>query len=45
MIYQTEELLAEIKALLNNSPVKDAIILVGKVEKDDLLYWYNSADF
>jgi glycosyltransferase involved in cell wall biosynthesis len=45
MIYQTEELLPEIKALLANKPNASAITLVGKVPNDDLLYWYNSADF
>jgi len=45
MIYQTEELLAEVKSLLSNTLFKDAIILIGEVEKDDLLYWYNSADY
>jgi glycosyltransferase involved in cell wall biosynthesis len=46
MIYHTGELLNEIKALLNepDAPL-NAITLVGKVPHDDLLYWYNSADF
>lgn len=43
MIYQTDELLRNIKKLLpiDNSPV----ILVGKIEHSELLYWFNSADF
>ncbi|MHB8208912.1 glycosyltransferase family 4 protein [Mucilaginibacter sp.] len=45
MIYQTEELLKQIRELLNASPHGDKIILVGKVPHDDLLYWFNSADF
>ncbi|MDR3696847.1 glycosyltransferase family 4 protein [Mucilaginibacter sp.] len=45
MIYHTEELLNDIKALIKNAPVKNAIVLAGKVPHDDLLYWYNSADF
>lgn len=45
MIYHTEELLPEINALLNLSPHKEAIELIGKVAHADLLYWYNSADF
>jgi glycosyltransferase involved in cell wall biosynthesis len=45
MIFHTEELLAEVKELLNASPNKDAVELIGKVPHADLLYWYNSADF
>lgn len=45
MIFHTEELLSEIKQLLNSSPDKEAIELIGKVPHADLLYWYNSADF
>jgi glycosyltransferase involved in cell wall biosynthesis len=44
MIYHTEELLAEIKELLR--PEKsNSITLVGKVPHQELLYWFNSADF
>jgi glycosyltransferase involved in cell wall biosynthesis len=45
MIYQTEELLPQLMALLDQHPNKNAVILVGKVDNDHLLYWYNSADF
>jgi len=45
MIYQTEELLNEIKRLLNASPHGNRVILVGKVSHHNLLYWYNSANF
>jgi glycosyltransferase involved in cell wall biosynthesis len=46
MIYHTGELLNDIKAILNKAGVpKSAINLVGKVPHEDLLYWYNSADF
>jgi glycosyltransferase involved in cell wall biosynthesis len=45
MIYQTEELLPAIKRLLAGHPNKDAVVLIGQVPNDDLLYWYNSADF
>ena len=43
MIYHTDELLRNIKNLLpiDNSPV----ILVGKIEHSELLYWFNSADY
>jgi len=44
MIYQSDELLNEIKAILTADD-RDAVTLVGKVLHDDLLYWYNSADF
>ncbi|WP_158992524.1 glycosyltransferase family 4 protein [Mucilaginibacter sp. L196] len=45
MIYQTEELLSEIKQLLNASAHGTQIILVGKILHNELLYWFNSADF
>lgn len=45
MIYHTEELLFEIDTLLNASPNKDAIKLVGHIPHVDLLYWFNSADY
>jgi glycosyltransferase involved in cell wall biosynthesis len=45
MIYQTDELLNDIKQLLNASPYGSKIILIGKVIHDDLLCWFNSADF
>jgi glycosyltransferase involved in cell wall biosynthesis len=45
MIYHTEELIDEIKQLIKNAPLKNTIVLVGKVPHDDLLYWFNSADY
>ncbi|HEY2580715.1 MAG TPA: glycosyltransferase family 4 protein [Mucilaginibacter sp.] len=45
MIYHTDELLNEIKLLINKHENEDAIMLIGKVPHDDLLYWFNSADF
>lgn len=44
MIYHTEELLTEIKALLAEHGRQDNITLIGKVPHDHLLYWFNSAD-
>lgn len=44
MIYQTEDILPRIMGLLKDHPQSSAIILVGKVPHDELLYWYNSAD-
>jgi glycosyltransferase involved in cell wall biosynthesis len=45
IIYQTDELLGEIKDLLNKNAAKNSILLVGPVAHHELLYWYNSADF
>jgi glycosyltransferase involved in cell wall biosynthesis len=46
MIYQTAELLNEIKTFISSSPtLQSAIHLTGKIEHADLLYWYNAADF
>lgn len=46
VVFQSEELLGEINRVLQKaSDVKDQIILVGKIGHEDLLYWFNSADF
>lgn len=45
MIYHTGELLGEIATVLNSDPSKDSVILIGQVPHDELLYWFNSADF
>jgi Glycosyltransferase len=46
MIFQTVELLQELKAVLSATPGAFQFIhLVGKISNPDLLYWYNSADF
>ena len=45
MIYHTEELLKEIQKLLSTRINKNSVVLAGKIEHDELLYWYNSADF
>jgi len=45
MIYHTEELIDEIKAILELYADNCPVILVGKVPHDDLLYWFNSARF
>jgi glycosyltransferase involved in cell wall biosynthesis len=44
MIYHTEELLAEIQQLLDQSAQKNQVMLIGRVPHLDLQYWYNSAD-
>ena len=46
MIFQTVELLNELKAVIDNaSDGSQFIHLVEKVDHDELQYWYNSADF
>lgn len=46
MIFQTEELLGEIKKLFQQYPeASQNIILTGQVPHEELVYWYNSADF
>ena len=45
MIYHTDDLLPDIIEFLKDHPYKDNIILIGKVPNNELLYWYNSADF
>jgi glycosyltransferase involved in cell wall biosynthesis len=44
MIYQTYQLLEEIKLVLS-SAASTAVNLIGRVNNEDLQYWYNSADF
>jgi glycosyltransferase involved in cell wall biosynthesis len=45
MIYHTEELISDLKKLLPSNPGNSPIILVGKIQHSELLYWFNSADF
>ena len=45
MIYHTNELLAEIKDLINKGSATNNVSLVGQTPHDDLQYWFNSADF
>jgi glycosyltransferase involved in cell wall biosynthesis len=46
LIYQTEELLYEIKQLLaENSLLNQRVHLVGKVEHQQLPVWYSAADY
>jgi glycosyltransferase involved in cell wall biosynthesis len=44
MIYHTEELLNEIKEMINISGQKEVVTLIGRVPHHDLQYWLNSAD-
>ena len=45
MIYQTKELLADLKKIVEGSTFAELIVFVGEQEHNHLLYWYNSADF
>jgi len=46
LIFHGNELINGVKEILLASPgISDRITLVGKVEHDDLVYWFNSADF
>jgi glycosyltransferase involved in cell wall biosynthesis len=45
MIYHTEELLEELKNLLPRKLDNNPVILVGKIPHEELIYWFNSADF
>lgn len=46
MVYQNEELLGEIKQLLDTHPSGNKnIVLIGRLHHHELLYWYNSVDF
>ncbi len=45
MIFHTEELIKPIRGLLDDADNRDAVVLVGNVLHDDMLYWYNAADY
>ena len=45
MIYKNEDLLPRVNALLDKPQNTSAINLIGYVPDNELLYWYNSADF
>ena len=45
MIFQDDELLAQVQQLINQSSLLSAAVtLVGKVEKAQMNYWYSAAD-
>ena len=44
MIYNTEELLKEVKEAISKSPQNKAITLIGRIPHNELQYWFNSAD-
>jgi glycosyltransferase involved in cell wall biosynthesis len=46
MIYQNEDMLQEVMALFASSRLlAEAVVLVGQVPNNELLYWYSAADF
>jgi glycosyltransferase involved in cell wall biosynthesis len=45
MIYHTDELLEPMQTIINLSPHRESITLVGELPHDELQYWFNSADF
>jgi len=46
LIYQTEELLDEIKILIShNDTLQKAVSLVGQIEHSEIQDWYNASDF
>ena len=46
MIYQTEDLLNEVKDLISSGDLNnEAVVLIGKIPHNNLQAWYNSADF
>jgi len=44
MIYHTDELLTFMQKIIDSSPQKNNITLIGKVPHSELQYWFNSAD-
>jgi glycosyltransferase involved in cell wall biosynthesis len=45
MLYQTEELISEIRQMILSVSGNSSVVLAGKIEHSELLYWFNSADF
>jgi len=45
MIYHTDDLLQQIKQLIESKGAANKIIPIGKVEHHELAHWFNSADF
>jgi len=45
MIYQEEDLLPEVEQAVYAHKNAAAVMLVGRIPNDELLYWFNSADF
>jgi glycosyltransferase involved in cell wall biosynthesis len=45
MIYHTTDLLDKIEELLDGNNNRDSIVLAGKKNHNDMVYWYSSVDF
>ena len=45
MIYQTSDLIQEVKDVIDKEDASDFITLVGEVVHEELVHWYNSAEF
>jgi len=45
MIYHTEELLPDVLKVVEGHVNSDAVTLLGQLPHEDLLYWFNAADF
>ena len=45
MLYHTTELLDQINSALQKENNKDSIVLIGKIDHNEMPYWYCSADF
>ena len=46
MVYQDEELLNDVQQLVNSDALlRSSVILKGRMDKKELAYWYNAADF
>jgi len=45
MIFQSEELLPSIQAIIGSEKENNPVQLIGKVAHDQLIYWFNSASF
>ncbi len=46
MIYQENELLQAVSEMIaSDELLRESVVLNGKMEKKDLAYWYNAADF
>jgi glycosyltransferase involved in cell wall biosynthesis len=46
MIYQTDELLASVQNIISeHEMLKSAVILKGKIDHEELVYWYSASDF
>jgi glycosyltransferase involved in cell wall biosynthesis len=45
LIYHTDELVSDVTRLISQKSVNNAVTLIGKIAHEELLYWFNSAEF